>query len=422
MTHQNTSIDTEFEYEEFNSSKRSKFTSKVWEDMLKIQTSEGSKVQCKHCGRLLQDNCGTSHLKRHIVRCIKRPKTGDGVDQELMNLPHVQDTCIDKEFGPNTVYVAHPLKAEPAPLVTSFPETPNSQGSIVTDSASGRELHPKTKSILGLANIESPKNQIDLTLDDSEMRAFYASLDAETSVVLPPQDIRVCSELPRTPPCEETEKALKTLQDFLSKDFSVVLHSEQRNAMKSTLEYLYNLTDEDGVSLEVRLLISEVSKRFPQWSSEYNNAGRQIECASTNLLKADKLEESLEANKNQFKELASLENELSSQLAGLEERKKELEEQLSGIKANLCVFQSAKNTATKRKREIFEEGKTLKAQRDELKGRAPYLRDEWELAKKTQANIKAEWSELAEKFNERLDGVHCKYFDGHNRRIEPSEN
>lgn len=96
MTHQNTSIDTEFEYEEFNSSKRSKFTSKVWEDMLKIQTSEGSKVQCKHCGRLLQDNCGTSHLKRHIVRCIKRPKTGDGVDQELTNVPHVQDTSIDK--------------------------------------------------------------------------------------------------------------------------------------------------------------------------------------------------------------------------------------------------------------------------------------------------------------------------------------
>ncbi|XP_028805585.1 uncharacterized protein LOC114760497 [Neltuma alba] len=421
MTHQNTSVDIEYEYEEFNSSKRSKLTSKVWEDMLKIQTSDGSKVQCKHCGRLLQDNCGTSHLKRHIVRCVKRPKTGDGVEQELMTLPRVQDVGIDKEFGPNTVYMAHPLKAEPASLVTSLPETPNSQGSIVTDSATGREQHPKTKSILGLANTNSPKNKIDLTLDDAEMRAFYASLDAETSVVSTPQDNRGSSELPRTPPCEETEKALKTLQDFLSKEFSVVLHSEQRNSMKSTLEYLSNLTVYDGISLEMRLLISEVSKRFTQWSSEYNNAGRQIECASTNLLKADKVEESLEANKNQFKDLASLENELSSQLAGLEERKKELEEQLSGIKANICVFQSAKTTATKRKRETFEEGKTLKAQRDELKEQAPHLRDEWELAKKTQANIKAEWSKLAEKFNERLDGVNCQYFDS-NRRIEPYEN
>lgn len=318
------------------------------------------------------------------------------------------------------LYVAQPLKAEPISLVT-FPETPNSQGSIITDSTTGQH-HLKTRPILGLANT-SPKNQIDLTLDDAEMRAFYASLDAETTVVSPsPQDIRVSMELPRTPPYEETEKALKTLQDFLSKDISVILHSEQRNLMKSTLEYLSDLTDDDGISVEVRLLISEVSKRFTQWSSEYNNASRQIECASTNLLKADKIEESLEANKNQFKELASLESELSSQLAGLEERKKELEEQLSGIKANLSVFQSAKNTATKRKREIFEEGKTLKAQRDELKGQAPLLRDEWELAKKTQSSIKTEWSKLAEKVCERLDGVNCKYLDSNNRRIVPSGN
>ena len=111
------------------------------------------------------------------------------------------------------LYVAQPLKAEPISLVT-FPETPNSQGSIITDSATGQQ-HLKTKPILGLANT-SPKNQIDLTLDDSEMRAFYASLDAETSVVSPPQDIRVCSELPRTPPCEETEKALKTALQRIS--------------------------------------------------------------------------------------------------------------------------------------------------------------------------------------------------------------
>ncbi|XP_054778189.1 uncharacterized protein LOC129286161 isoform X2 [Prosopis cineraria] len=419
MTHQNTSIDIEYEYEEFNSSKRSKLTSKVWEDMLKVQTSDGCKVQCKHCGRLLQDNCGTSHLKRHIVRCLKRPKTVDGVDQELMTLAHAQDMGVDKEFGANTVYVAQPLKVETGSLVTSFPETPNSQGSIITESATGREQHPKNKTTLGLSNFESPKNQMDISLDDAEMRAFYASLDAETSVVSPSQDVRVGIELPRTPPCEETEKALKTLQGFLSKDFSVVLHPGQSNSMKSALEYL--LTADDGISLEVQLLISEVSKRFGQWSCEYNNAGRKIECASTNLLKADKLEESLEANKNQFKELASLESELNSQLTGLEERKKELEEQINGIKANICVFQSAKSTATKRKREIFEEGKTLKAQRDELKEQAPGLRDEWDWAKKIQANIKAEWSKLAERFNERLDGVNCKYFDN-NKRIEPSEN
>lgn len=106
MTHQNGSIDIEFESEELNNFKRSKLTSKVWEDMLKIQTTDGSKVQCKHCGRLLQDNCGTSHLKRHIIRCIKRPKTLDGADQELMTVPHVQDTGNDKNkhiFSSNVI-------------------------------------------------------------------------------------------------------------------------------------------------------------------------------------------------------------------------------------------------------------------------------------------------------------------------------
>ncbi|KAI4347380.1 hypothetical protein L6164_008196 [Bauhinia variegata] len=119
----------------------------------------------------------------------------------------------------------------------------------------------------------------------------------------------------------------------------------------------------------------------------------------------DKLEEGLGANKNQFKEVVSLEDELSNQLAYLEERKKELEEQIVTIKTNISVFPSAKNSAAKRKREIFEEGKMLKAQRVELKEQAMNLGDEWESAKKIQADIRAEWSKLGEKFNKSPSGV-----------------
>lgn len=84
MTNEYTTSIEICEYEDFNSSKRPKMTSKVWEDMQRIQTSDGSKVLCKHCGKLLQDNCGTSHLKRHLIICPKRPKQVDGITEDSM--------------------------------------------------------------------------------------------------------------------------------------------------------------------------------------------------------------------------------------------------------------------------------------------------------------------------------------------------
>ncbi|MCI53342.1 TMV resistance protein N-like, partial [Trifolium medium] len=53
----------------------------------------------------------------------------------------------------------------------------------------------------------------------------------------------------------------------------------------------------NGISAEMRLLILEVSREFTRWSCDYNNASKKIESASSNIIKADKLEESLEGNK-----------------------------------------------------------------------------------------------------------------------------
>jgi len=85
MTHENTvGVEIDYEYDDCNNSKRPKMTSKVWEEMQRIQTIEGSKVLCRHCGKLLQDNCGTSHLKRHLMICPKRPKRLDATTQDSM--------------------------------------------------------------------------------------------------------------------------------------------------------------------------------------------------------------------------------------------------------------------------------------------------------------------------------------------------
>ncbi|KAE9600175.1 putative transcription factor/ chromatin remodeling BED-type(Zn) family [Lupinus albus] len=392
------------DYEDFNSSKRPKMTSKVWEDMQRVQTSDGSKILCKHCGKLLQDNCGTSHLKRHLMICPHRPKSEDNITQDSTS-----SVCLrGKESGSNRALIVRPLKIEPQYQITCFPETPNIRSPTVIASTENspipiQELHPKTSSTLLLPSIESPRNEGELTLDEVEMKAFYASLDAETSVVSPPQDNAAATESPNTTPCKETKKALKTLQDLVSKDFPILLHPGQTGTMKSTMEHLSKLSADDGLSSEIRLLILEVSREFIRCSCDYNDASRKIESYRTNILKADTLEEGLEANKNQFKEVLSLENESSNQLASLERKKKELEEQINAIKAHIFVSQSAKNNADKRKREVFEEAKMLKAQRDELREQLPHMRDECEVAKKVQANIKAEWSKLGEKFNKSLD-------------------
>ncbi|XP_027358981.1 uncharacterized protein LOC113867733 [Abrus precatorius] len=414
-----TSIETDYEYEDCNSSKRPKMTSKVWEEMQRIQTSDGSKVLCKHCGKRLQDNCGTSHLKRHLIICPKRPKPMDIVTRDSMASVYFRGPSRVKESGLNTALMVRPLKVEPESQVTIFSPSPNMRASTAIASIESapspvEELHPKPSSSILLSSIESPKNQGgELTLDDVEMKAFYASLDAETSVMSPSQDTPVITELSsNTTPCEETKKALKTLEDLLSKDFSVLLQSGQSCTIKSTIEYLSKLSADDGISAEMRLLILEVSREFTRRSCDYNDASRKIESASTNISRADKLEESLEANKNEFKEVSSLENELSNQLSCLEQRKKELEEQINAIKANISVFQSAKIASTKRKREVFEEAKTLKAQRDDLREQVPHLRVDWEAAKKIQANIRVEWSKLGEKFNKILNEINCEALDG----------
>ncbi|KAK7314799.1 hypothetical protein VNO77_33327 [Canavalia gladiata] len=417
MTNENAaSTEIDYEYEDCNNSKRPKMTSKVWEEMQRIPTTEGSKVLCKHCGKLLQDNCGTSHLKRHLIICPKRPKPMDIITQDSMASVCLRGPSSAKESGLNTVLMVRPLKVEPESQVPSFSHTPNVRATTaiatIENPSPIQELHAKTSSSLLLSSIESPKNQGELTLDDVEMKAFYASLDAETSVMSPSRDTAVITELSNTTPCEETKKALKTLQDLLSKDFSDLLHTGQSCTIKSAIEYLSKLSADDGLSAELKLLILEVSREFTRWSCDYNDATRKIESASSNILKADKLEESLEANKNEFKEVLSLENELNNQLSCLEQRKKELEEQINAIKANISVFRSAKTTSTKRKREVFEEAKTLKAQRDELREQVPHLRDEWEGAKKLQANIRAEWSKLGEKFNKSLNVMNGEDLDG----------
>lgn len=285
------------------------------------------------------------------------------------------------ECGSNFVPTNHPAKAQPKPQVTSFIQTPS-----VKESNTAIDILTTS-----------------LTIDDLDMEAFYANLDAETTVPSPLNDTRMVPELSnRMPPSEETQEALKTLRDFLTKDLSVLLEPHQHTTMKATLDYLTNLPAQEGIPVDTRSLIIEVSRQFTCWSLDYTEESRKIESTTAKLLKADELKEGLEANKNCFREVMYLENELCNELAYLEERKKELEELINAVKANISASQEARNMAVHTKREIFGEARILKAQRDELGEHVPGLRYEQELAKKIQANIRAEWLKLGEKVNNSL--------------------
>ncbi|XP_014500013.1 TMV resistance protein N isoform X2 [Vigna radiata var. radiata] len=282
--------------------------------------------------------------------------------------------------GSNTLVSDHPVKAQPQSQVTSFTlQTPQNNNSSTI-------VLPTTV-------------QTSLTVNDADMEAFYAVLDDEISVVSLNNDSTMVSKLTNQRPSEETKKALKTLQAHVTKEFSALLGPNEYSTVNDTLEYLTNLPAEDEISVEIRSLIIQVSRQFTRWSRDYTSENKKIESTTAKLLKADELEKCLEANKTNFKQVMCMENELCNDLAHLEQRKRELEEQINAVKANISASEAAKNMASEIKRELFGKAKILKAERDELREQVPHLRDEQELAKKIQSNIRDEWSKLGEKFN-----------------------
>ncbi|XLV00551.1 hypothetical protein S245_014888, partial [Arachis hypogaea] len=275
-------------------------------------------------------------------------------------------------------------------------ETQNLQAPLFPSSLSGmairEEFHHKTCcTVLPTTTDESFGNQVDVSQDDDaddlEMEGFYASLDAETNVI-------------SFSPNEETMEALKIALDFITNnnDASVFLDAQHCCIMKTSLDYLSSLSANDGLSGAMRALISEASTVFAHCSSSYIEANMKVESTASELLRADNLKSDLENNKNQFNDTVASEKELRQKLARLEEMKEELEKQIRTTNANIMASRKEQNKTRKRKRDVYVEGKALKAQMDVMKEKVPRLQHEHDLAKENQEKIKAEWSEFGEKF------------------------
>ncbi|OMO88754.1 putative Zinc finger, BED-type [Corchorus olitorius] len=77
MTSSNTPVIVEDGFNEYeSSSKKPRTTSKVWNEMTKLETNDKDQLQaqCNHCKTVLsaKSTSGTSHLRRHLEGCSKR--------------------------------------------------------------------------------------------------------------------------------------------------------------------------------------------------------------------------------------------------------------------------------------------------------------------------------------------------------------
>ncbi|RYR57996.1 hypothetical protein Ahy_A05g023659 isoform A [Arachis hypogaea] len=203
--------------------------------------------------------------------------------------------------------------------------------------------------------------------DDVEMNAFYASLDVSGIPMLPcSRDKLVTTTVSKD---KEAREALRSVQHVISHDASVLLHPELCSILKANLDHLCKLSADHGrISREASKVISEASRVLTHWSRDYSEASVKIDSIMSHLQKADELEMSLESNKKRFLEVGQL-----------------------NVDKAMSVSQIEAGMFRKRKREIFEEGKTVKTQLDELKKNLPQWEHEHTLAKKTQATIIAEW-------------------------------
>jgi len=228
-----------------------------------------------------------------------------------------------------------------------------------------------------------PKNQIG---DNSEtdMKEFYAS----PSHVYP-KNTRLSAK---------TKKAIRTLQDLLSIELSFLLQPINSIAMKDTIEYLQTLPENEGISLTTKSEIQKLLQCFQQWSLEFHNASDLSESAEAELSKSSEVMTNLEANIKEFQEMDKAEKYLCNHFDNLQEEKRNLEFKIKIITIQMTDSTKLRGEIAKRKTELFQKRKVLKADRDKVTICVPKLKAEQEFALRKQAIIEEEWYKLGEQF------------------------
>ncbi|CAL5184923.1 unnamed protein product [Lathyrus oleraceus] len=222
------------------------------------------------------------------------------------------------------------------------------------------------------------------------MNAFYASVESfETTSPSHPVPFR---------PSENIKKAIQVLQDLFTKDFSLLLHPGRSIEIKDILKYLLTLPQNEEFCAATKIEIQKMLRCFERWSLEHHNASGLSANAKKELSKASKVMNDFEANVKEFHEMDKEEMCLCNKLVILEERKRQLEEEIKIVNVEIEKSKTQRDEVGRRKIELYEKGREVKAKRDDFMINVPRLKTEQQLGVITRTNIEAEWVKLRQKF------------------------
>ncbi|XP_061370935.1 uncharacterized protein LOC133313561 [Gastrolobium bilobum] len=176
--------------------------------------------------------------------------------------------------------------------------------------------------------------------------------------------------------------------EITQEELPLLLQPRHSALMKDTLEYLLSLRT-DAVSHGKNIEILELLEIFAQLSLDYKNARLKCELTAAVLSKAKKVKKDIEANVEDLGEVETLENYFNNQLACLQERNGELEEQIKDIKAEISYLTQDTDAIASNKR-------LPQAESDDWSNQVTRLKVELDLAEETQANIEEDWFQYGE--------------------------
>ncbi|GAU50347.1 hypothetical protein TSUD_296700 [Trifolium subterraneum] len=214
---------------------------------------------------------------------------------------------------------------------------------------------------------------------DTDMKSFYASLESSDTSSPSLVSLKCTSE--------KTKKAIHTLQDLLSKEISFLSQPIHCTAMKNALEHLLTLPENEGLPMAAKSEIQKLQQRFEHWSLEYHYASSLSATAEAKLSKASEVKNDLQANAKEFKKMDSEGNIVFYNLEFWQTRKRKLEEKLELTNGEIERYKEREDEVAKKKTELFDKGRMLKADWDDMMIRVPEVKAEWELANQTQDNI-----------------------------------
>ncbi|XP_075645990.1 putative disease resistance protein RGA3 isoform X1 [Castanea sativa] len=204
---------------------------------------------------------------------------------------------------------------------------------LVDEEEEKQETHlvPRSasKKVLEEKNITNPTSET-IDNEDDDMESFYTSLGAksETSPSTSSSVITDVQSQKTRPGQSEIDKALDIVKNVLATDFSSACHPGRSISLDSELELLCDLDENDGISVGMKFLVLQLSKDFKVLKSRYCQANDTIE-RCTNLIKPmAEIAFQLDANKQKFFELNSVEATIQKSIIEAEAQINELQKKL----------------------------------------------------------------------------------------------